>query len=94
MKDGKTLPAKVKLIDNPKFPERVPPIRERKNIPVSWISITLMEGKNRQVRRMTAAAGYPTLRLVRVRIKSLLIDNLQPGEVRQLNEDEIKKLLN
>jgi len=94
LKDGKTLPAKVKLIDNPKFPERVPPIRERKNIPVSWISITLTEGKNRQVRRMTAAAGYPTLRLVRVRIKNLLIGNLQPGEVRELNEDEIKKLLN
>ena len=81
LKDGKTLPAKVKLIDNPKFPERVPPIRERKNIPVCWISLTLTEGRNRQVRRMTAAAGYPTLRLIRVRIKNLLIGKLQPGEV-------------
>jgi 23S rRNA pseudouridine2457 synthase len=94
LKEGKTLPAKVKLIDDPKFPVRVPPIRERKNIPVSWISITLTEGRNRQVRRMTAAAGYPTLRLIRVRMKNLLIGNLQPGEVRELNEDEIKKLLN
>ena len=93
LKDGLTLPAKVKIIDNPQFPERVPPIRERKNIPVSWISITLTEGKNRQVRRMTAAAGYPTLRLIRVRVKNLLIGNLQPGEVRELNEDEIKKLV-
>jgi 23S rRNA pseudouridine2457 synthase len=94
LKDGKTLPAKIKLIDDPQFPARVPPIRERKNIPVSWISMTLSEGRNRQVKRMTAAAGYPTLRLIRVRIKNLLIGNLQSGEVRELNEDEIKKLLN
>ena len=94
LKDGKTLPAKIKLIDDPQFPERIPPIRERENIPVSWISITLIEGRNRQVRRMTAATGYPTLRLIRVRIKNLLIGNLQSGDVRELNEDEIKKLLN
>ena len=93
LKDGLTLPAKVKLIDNPQFPERVPPIRERKNIPVSWISITLTEGKNRQVRRMTAATGYPTLRLIRVRIKNLLLGELKSGELRELKEEEIKKLV-
>lgn len=94
LNDGKTMPAKANIIDDPQFPERVPPIRERKNIPVCWIKLTLTEGRNRQVRRMTAAAGYPTLRLIRVRIKNLLIGNLHPGEVRELNEDEIKKLLN
>ena len=93
LKDGKTLPAKVKIIDDPKFPDRVPPIRERKNIPATWISITLTEGKNRQVRRMTAAAGYPTLRLVRVRIKNLMVGELKSGEFRELKEEEIKKLV-
>ncbi len=85
----KTLPAKAKLIDDPNFPERIPPIRERKTIPTSWISLTLVEGRNRQVRKMTAAVGYPTLRLVRVRIKNILIGNLKPGEVRELSEKEI-----
>jgi 23S rRNA pseudouridine2457 synthase len=93
LKDGKTLPAKAKLIDDPNFPPRVPPIRERKNIPTSWISLTLAEGKNRQVRRMTAAIGFPTLRLVRVRIKNLFLSDLKTGEVRELNEDEEKKLI-
>jgi len=92
LKDGKTLHTKVKLIADPNFPPRVPPIRERKNIPTCWISLTLVEGKNRQVRRMTAAIGYPTLRLVRVRIKNLLLGNLELGEVRELNENEVKKL--
>jgi 23S rRNA pseudouridine2457 synthase len=93
LKDGKTLPAKVKIIDDPQFVERIPPIRERKNIPATWISITLTEGKNRQVRRMTAAVGYPTLRLIRVRIKNLMIGDLQPGELKELKEKEIKKLV-
>ena len=93
LKDGKTLPAKVKLIGNPNFPERVPSIRERKNILTCWISLTLVEGRNRQVRRMTAAIGYPTLRLVRVRIKNLLLGDLKKGEVRELNEDEVKELV-
>lgn len=92
LKDGKTLPAKAKLINDPNFPIRVPPIRERKNIPTSWISLTLVEGKNRQVRRMTAAIGFPTLRLVRVRIKNLFLGDLKRGEVRELNENEVKKL--
>lgn len=93
LKDGITLPAKAKFIDDPQFPERIPPIRERKNNPVSWISLTLIEGRNRQVRRMTAAVGYPTLRLIRVRIKNLLLGDLKPGEVRELNKEEIKELL-
>ncbi len=92
LKDGKTLPAKAKLIGDPGFPERVPPIRERKNIPTSWISLTLVEGRNRQVRRMTAAIGFPTLRLVRVRIKNLSICDLKNGAVKVLNENEAKAL--
>jgi len=88
----KTLPAKVKIIDEPKFEPRVPPIRERKNIPASWISITLYEGRNRQVRRMTASIGFPTLRLVRVRIKNILLKNTKPGSVIELTKDEITGL--
>ena len=93
LKDGKALPAKVKIINEPGFPERVPPIRKRKNIPVCWLSITLIEGRNRQVRRMTAAAGYPTLRLVRVRIKNIGLGKLPPGEVRELTNAEITELI-
>jgi len=89
---NKTLPAKVKLITDPNFPPRVPPIRERKTIPTSWISLTIVEGRNRQVRKMTAAVGFPTLRLVRVRIKNILLGKLKLGEVRELTEKEIKLL--
>lgn len=88
----KTLPAKVKLIDDPNFPARIPPIRERKTIPTSWLSITIVEGRNRQVRKMTAAAGFPTLRLVRVRIKNILLGSLESGAVRELISDEVKYL--
>lgn len=92
LKDGLTLPAKVKMINEPDFQPRVPPIRERKNITTSWLSLTLMEGRNRQVRRMTAAIGFPTLRLVRVRVRNLLLGNLGVGKVRELKESEIEKL--
>ena len=91
LKNGKTLPAKVKIIVDPDFPERVPPIRERKNIPTCWLSITLIEGRNRQVRRMTAAIGYPTLRLIRVRIKNLLLGKLKVGKVKEISEKELLK---
>ena len=93
LKDGKTLPVKVKIIDDPNFPPRIPPIRERKNIPTCWLSIILIEGKNRQVRRMTAAIGYPTLRLVRVRIKNILLENLEIGSVKKMNESEVNRLM-
>ncbi len=93
LKDGKTLPAKVKIINDPNFSPRVPPIRERKNIPTSWLSLTLIEGRNRQVRRMTAAIGYPTLRLIRVRIMKILLEDLGNGSIKELSEHEIRKLI-
>jgi 23S rRNA pseudouridine2457 synthase len=73
------------LIEEPQVPERVPPIRVRKNIPTSWIALTLAEGKNRQVRKMTAATGFPTLRLVRYSIGSTTIDGMAPGEYKRLS---------
>lgn len=72
---------------------RLPPIRERKNIPVSWIKIILTEGKNRQVRKMTAAVGFPTLRLIRYRIERITIDRIEPGEMKMLSQREMYNLL-
>jgi len=92
IKGYKTLPAKIRRISGPKLPERIPPIRFRKNIPTSWLSITITEGKNRQVRRMTASVGFPTLRLVRVRICNIHLQNLHVGEIRELSVAEIKEL--
>ena len=91
--EGKmTLPAKAKLLANFKIEERESPIRFRKTIPDCWISLTLTEGKNRQVRKMTAAIRHPTLRLIRVRIKNILLGDMQPGEVRILSKSEIMEL--
>ncbi|MDX2362857.1 MAG: pseudouridine synthase [Crocinitomicaceae bacterium] len=73
--------AKCQIIDAPELPERTPPIRFRQSIPTSWIALTITEGKNRQVRKMTAAAGFPTLRLVRCSVGPFSLDNLNPGEV-------------
>ena len=84
LKDGKTKPAKAEVIEPPELWVRNPPIRYRKNVADSWISLTLSEGKNRQVRRMTAAAGYPTLRLVRWRIGDWSVEGLKPGEWREI----------
>lgn len=80
-----TLPARAKVLEGaPALPERNPPVRFRANIPTSWIEVVLREGKNRQVRKMTAAIGFPTLRLVRVRFGKLDLGKLQPGEVRPI----------
>ena len=87
-----TLPAQIKVINPPNFSLRIPSIRERKNILTQWLSIIITEGRNRQVRKMTAKVGYPALRVVRVRIKNILIGKLKPGEVRELSQKEIKNL--
>ncbi|WP_430220714.1 pseudouridine synthase [Paenalcaligenes sp. Me131] len=84
LKDGMTQPAEAELLKDPELWPRNPPIRYRASIPTSWISLTISEGKNRQVRRMTAAVGLPTLRLVRVRIGEWQLDGLQPGEWREV----------
>jgi 23S rRNA pseudouridine2457 synthase len=83
LKDGKTRPAYAERLREPELWQRNPPIRERKNQPTSWIELRISEGKNRQVRRMTAAVGFPTLRLVRVAIGPWRVDGLQPGEWRK-----------
>jgi len=86
----KTKPAEVELLKNdPGFPERSVPIRFRKNVPTSWLSIVLREGRNRQVRKMTAAIGHPTLRLVRVKIGTIEIGSLHPGEWKELSLSQI-----
>lgn len=91
--DGKkhnTKKCKASVFESaPVVPERNPPVRFRKNIPTSWIKIQLTEGKNRQVRRMTAAVGFPTLRLIRYRIENCTLDGLQPGEMRLFSEKEM-----
>lgn len=89
----KTKPCKVKLLYHVDYPERNPPVRFRKLIPTSWIELKLTEGKNRQVRRMTASVGFPTLRLIRVAIGELKLSDLSPGKWHELNDNQ-RSLLN
>jgi len=93
-KQYKTTKCSVAIFETaPVVPERNPPVRFRKNIPTSWIKIKLTEGKNRQVRKMTAAVGFPTLRLIRHRIEKCSLDGLMPGEMRIFEQKEMYHLL-
>lgn len=94
LKDGWTLPAEARLLEKePNLPPRTPAVRYRATIPTAWLALTLKEGRNRQVRRMTAAVGFPTLRLVRWRLEHLILGALQPGQVRPLSREEQTELL-
>ena len=84
LNDGVTAPADASIIAEPALWPRDPPIRQRRNIPTSWLQLVIREGRNRQVRRMTAAVGFPTLRLVRVQVGHWQLGELQPGEFREL----------
>lgn len=83
LRDGPTRPAKVRRLQAPTVAPRHPPIRERANAPTGWLELTITEGRNRQVRRMTAEVGYPTLRLIRMAIGPWQLDGLAPGEWRR-----------
>lgn len=89
LKDGKTRPASALPIDPPQIWPRDPPVRYRKAVPDRWIELTIREGRNRQVRRMTAAVGHPTLRLIRWSIGGCSIDGLAPGEWREESAERI-----
>jgi 23S rRNA pseudouridine2457 synthase len=89
----RTRPAEARLLAaDPVLPPRPVPVRFRKSVPTAWLELTLREGRNRQVRKMTAKVGYPTLRLVRTRIGALTLEGLQPGEWRKLKDEEIREL--
>jgi 23S rRNA pseudouridine2457 synthase len=93
IQDYWTRPALVNQLERePDLPPRNPPIRFRKTVPTAWLEITLTEGRNRQVRRMTAAVGFPTLRLVRIAIGDLRLDGLAPGQWRDVTPEELTRL--
>lgn len=90
----RTLPCCARILDpQPVMPPRNPPIRFRKNVPTCWIALELVEGRNRQVRRMTAAVGHPTLRLVRTRIGEFTLSEIKPGKWIQLSAEQRKRVL-
>ena len=90
----KTKPAVVSLLaNNPGHPPRPTPIRFRKNVPTAWLAMTLSEGRNRQIRKMTAAVGHPTLRLIRVKIGALSLEGIKPGEWKQLKTADVARLI-
>ncbi|MSR77118.1 MAG: pseudouridine synthase [Candidatus Omnitrophica bacterium] len=93
IQDWKTRPCQVSRLSSVNYSERNPPIRFRKSIPTSWMELKLIEGKNRQVRRMTAAVGFPTLRLIRVASGSLKLGDLEPGTWCALSTEQIRMLL-
>ncbi len=86
LRDGPTLPARVRAIEAPVLWPRDPPVRFRRTVPDAWLELQLREGRNRQVRRMTAAVGLPTLRLVRVAVGPIALDGLPPGQWREVEE--------
>ena len=92
-KDYFTKPAKAEIISEPNLPPRNPPVRYRASIPTSWISLTLTEGKNRQVRHMTAAVKFPTLRLVRFAIEGIELGEMQSGDIIELSGTELYEKL-
>jgi pseudouridine synthase len=93
LNDGRAKPAQVVLLtEPPALPERPVPIRFRKTVPTAWLELTIREGRNRQVRRMTAAVGHPTLRLVRVGLGPIVLGDLAPGEWRELKPEEVEML--
>ena len=92
LKDGPTLPCGADLLPDPGLAPRVPPIRFRKTVPTSWAEIILREGRNRQVRRMLAAVGFPVLRLLRRAIGPLTLEGLEPGQWRELTGKEVKSM--
>lgn len=89
--DGPCANAVAAIIEEPNIWQRIPPIRERKNLPTSWIELTIKEGRNRQVRRMTAAIGYPTLRLIRIKVGEWSVHHLAPGKSEVINVHRAKK---